>query len=179
MSTCARCENEVNAIVHCNGRELCYSCCKKCIHHDDEISILKCSEKKFFNELQNVGINIKKEGVTMSLSIVVLPINKDAYVLTAKNTETLNELIKARVSKNIKVTNCHIHGDDFKVVSSKNSEKKPLNKKATSICDVDIFGSAAVVINGYGHIYGIKPKAAELIAEKINKFNAEGEECLT
>lgn len=179
MSICARCGNEINSIVHCNGRELCYSCCKKCIHHDDEISVLKCSQRKFFNQLQNAGINITKEGVTMALSIVIMPVNKDAYILTAKSVETLTELIKARISKDIQLTDCHIHGDDFKVVSPRNRVKKPLNKKATSICDCEIFGTAAVVINGYGHIFGIKPKAAEIIAQKINEHNAEATQCLT
>lgn len=179
MSICARCGNEVNSIIHCNGNEICHSCCKKCIHHDDRISVLICTEKAFFSRLQSAGINIRKEGITMALSIVIMPVNKDAYILTAKTAETLTELIKARISKDIQLTDCHIYGDDFKVVSPKKSDKKPLNKKATSICDREIFGTAAVVINGYGHIFGIKLKAAELIAQKINEHNTEASQCLT
>lgn len=176
MITCARCGKEINSVVNCSGSAVCHECCRRCFHHNNEVSILQCREAAFFNQLLQVGINIKEDGriyMAKESYIVIIPPFKAAHVAKVKSPENVKELINIKVSLKAKSIHCHISGDKFRVIVPKNTERLVTNEKATSIVDEDVKGTAAVVINCYGNFLGMTKSAAQFIADKINQFNSE------
>lgn len=171
---CTRCGKEINSFVNCSGKNVCHECCRRCFHHNSEISVLFCREAQFFHKLQQAGINIKKDGrITMANFLVVIPPFKPAFVTKAKTTDDILNIIYNKVSLKPRSISCHIHNGDFRLIVSKNQDRMSTNEKAMSIADETVKGTAIVAINGYGNFFGISEKAARLIAETINKHNRE------
>ena len=174
MSTCARCGKEITSVINCDGTEICYSCCRRCLHHSSDLSILHCGKSTFFNKLIRAGINITKDGrIYMANYIVVIPPFKPATVAKAKTNEDVIRLIYDKVGNKPRSVPCHIYNDNFRLIMNTQQDKLCKNEKAMSITDEIVKGTAVIVIKAYGNFTGIKEKAAKMIADRINEFNSE------
>lgn len=174
MSICARCGKKINSIVNCGGAEICHACCRRCIHHSSELSVLNCERNIFFNKLLRAGLNITQDGrIYMANYIVVIPPFKPATVAKAKSPDDVLRLIYDKVGNKPKSIPCHIYNGNFRLIMSSQKDKLCKNEKAMSITDETVKGTAVIVMKAYGNFTGIKEKAARMIADKINEFNSE------
>lgn len=101
MITCARCGKEINSVINCSGAAICHECCRRCFHHNNEISTLYCREAAFFNQLLNAGINITEKGriyMAKESYTVIIPPFKAAHVAKVKSPDNIKELINSKVS---------------------------------------------------------------------------------
>ncbi len=174
MSVCQQCGQLINSVIHCNGVEICYECCCRCIHHNTEISVLNCREYAFYNQLLLKNLNITKEGrFFMEKHFVIIPPHKEAYIKKINKPEEVFELIKNKVGDDGQEVSCRLHNDDFKMIISKVVNNKSFNKKAMSLTDVTVKGTAIIAISLYGNPIGMSQKAAKHIADEINRFAGE------